>query len=283
MRIGKRHVLVGILVATLVVVAPFVMTVNADTNGYSPSAASDVYFIYKPWYNTADYECWDSSDKSTLWQGTSELDGHDTVQNAGVARQGSVVHFKGTGGSASSAVSIEGPKPFSGSRATITDWTPVHVSGEEWKVTIPGDADIGDYKVHMDSEYATLYVIFDIMKHKNDFSLTNWKTWGYDETTIADEYSWAGVNPYLQAHSHAYEQRMVEFTCSIMGAGVNTELEAASKLAIVVENRITWSTNPLHDSHDNNVDTMNLLDGSGLDDYSGTITYPSISVTDART
>jgi hypothetical protein len=239
-----------------------------------PSTVTDVYFNYMPWYNTRDYACWDGTGKSTKWQGTAYNGGYDTVHNAGVVRQGTTVCVTGVGASEFTFVTIWGPKDSSGSRATVTTWHPRHSSGGQWEITVPGDADVGDYKVYMDGTYATLYVVFNIMKWKQDLNSTEWATWGYSENTTADEYSWMAHPPGVLTDGHPYSERLVEFVCSIMGPGITREYEAVAGLGIIAQKRILYGGTLGQSEQD--FDTMNLLDGTT------TYTYSPVQVTDAR-
>lgn len=226
-----------------------------------PSSVSLIYFNYKPWYKTIDYECWDLNGNSLLWNGTSYVVGYDTVKNAAVVRQGMEVYFTAVGSTPSSSVIIKGPKDFSGSRTIITSlWNPTHVCGETWKLTVPGNAEIGDYQVIIDGEHATLYVIFNTFKWRSGFTAKQWSSWGYDENTSADEITWSGPYPRYLTRGMPYKQRMVEFVCSVMGAGVARETDAIAVLSIIAQKRIYYSND--NGLSERNLNSQNILDGN---------------------
>jgi hypothetical protein len=255
----KLQVFAAILLSGLLVMSATGVSGAFPVRTHQPSAVSDVYFVYKPWYNTKDYECWDANGTSTIWQGTPYLGGYDTVINAGVVRQGTIVYFNGTGASSSTSVTVQGPKSFSGTRAAITGWNPAYVSGEQWKVTVPASADVGDYKIYMDSAYATLYVVFNIMKWKGDFTAGEWRTWGYTETSRVEEYTWLGdYPPGVFGTGRPYSQRVTEFACSILGPGVRRETDAAAAICMMAQKRILYGTTGMNEKDFN---TENILNG----------------------
>ncbi|MDI6916807.1 MAG: transglutaminase domain-containing protein, partial [Thermoplasmatales archaeon] len=236
-RIFKILIFIAVYMIVITALLPKSAVAETVKTVKSSKAVTDVKIIYDASYRTKDYTCW--SGGYSIWTGTA-YNNLNTVKNAGVVRRGTTFTFTGTGATASTVIEVRGPTD-SGSRPVVTGWNPTYAGGENWQLTIPNDAPVGDYQIYMDSEYCTLYVIFDVFETKTPSGMTDnqFAGWAYDEASTADNYIPVLDNTKI-ATLNPFTERATEMAVSVLGGNTTTTYEAGIKMYRVTNSRITW-------------------------------------------